>query len=420
MRTSLAAVLLFVAAGVSPEPRYFRYQRPVQNTPQRPVQTCAVLDADLLAQTTPQLADLRLYHNGQETPYVVHLPPAGAEPEVAIAPLNLGSRQGDTTFDVPMPEASYSDLELQLNANDFIATVTVSGSQQQGAPGTKLGSYTIFDLTRQRLGRSTILHLPESDFRYLHLQIAGPIRPENIGKVSIERLTTREPNYETVAASSAVRQKGHSSVLELTVPAHVPVDRIAFSLGQDSPNFSRGVSIVVAPVMTATPTDAAEPPQPVSSSGSLLRLHKVQNGHRIDEEQLAIAAPAAEFDSATNWTVSIDNGDDAPLPITSIRLEMLQRRLCFESAGVGEYVLRYGDEALAAPRYDYAALFAPQADAVLAVLGPQQQNASYERRPDVRPFSERHPAMLWAVLIVVIALLGGIALRSAKRTALPQ
>jgi hypothetical protein len=66
--------------------------------------------------------------------------------------------------------------------------------------------------------------------------------------------------------------------------------------------------------------------------------------------------------------------------------------------------------------YDYATLFAVQADASAATAGPEQANAAYEPRPDERPFTERHPALLWAALVAVIALLGGIALRSVKRT----
>lgn len=39
---------------------------------------------------------------------------------------------------------------------------------------------------------------------------------------------------------------------------------------------------------------------------------------------------------------------------------------------------------------------------------------SDHHRPNTRPFTEKHPAFLWIALIAVIALLGGIALRSAK------
>ena len=114
--------------------------------------------------------------------------PVQAE-EKSIVPLNLGQRGGQTVFDAAMPEANYSDIQLAVTGQNFIATVTVSGSQaESGSRETKLGAYTIFDLTRQKLGRSTVLHLPESDFRYLHFRIAGPLAPESINGLSVMRL----------------------------------------------------------------------------------------------------------------------------------------------------------------------------------------------------------------------------------------
>jgi hypothetical protein len=94
---------------------------------------------------------------------------------------------------------------------------------------------------------------------------------------------------------------------------------------------------------------------------------------------------------------------------------MLQRSLCFDAEANGSYLLAYGDAALSQPSYDYAAIFAPQANAAQVSAGPEQPNPAYQPRPDDRPFTERHPALLWVALAAVIALLGAIALRSAKR-----
>jgi hypothetical protein len=47
-----------------------------------------------------------------------------------------------------LPDAHYSDLELDIAGQDFIATVTVSGSRAQaGGPETRIGAFTVFDLT---------------------------------------------------------------------------------------------------------------------------------------------------------------------------------------------------------------------------------------------------------------------------------
>ena len=413
------ALLLLLAGTASPEIRYFRYERPVENVGQQSGQACLRIDAGIFANASPGLADLRLYRDQTETPYVIRVARAVEGAEKSIAVLNLGTRGGRTVFDTRMSGADFSDVQLDVAAKDFIATVAVSGSSAlAGSAQTKLGSFTIFDLTRQRLGRSTVLHVPESEFAFLHFSITGPLVPADITGLSVERLPPNQPAYETVTESAQVSQKGHSSIVEINVPAHTPVERVTFTPGPAPALFSRNVTIRVVPINiargSASASDQFAPPAPAVISDNLLRVHSDQDGHRIDEERLAIDAPAVDFDTPTKWTITIDNGDDAPLSLSSVKLEMLERRLCFESVAHVAYTLNYGDSALASPRYDYATLFAPQATAVAATLGPEQANPAYQARPDDRPFTERHPALMWVALIAVIALLGGVALRSPR------
>jgi hypothetical protein len=414
----VANLLLLAAVTASPELRYFQYERTLESLPSLPGQACLVINGEIFAHAAPGLADLRLYRDGAETPYVIHLAAPAVAAQGVIDPLNRGVRDGQTAFDAEMPEGHYSDLELAVTAHDFIATVQVSGSQTQtGSAETKVGSYTIFDLSKQRLGRSTVLHLPESDFKYLHFRIVGPLLPEAVTGLSVVRLPASQPRYIDVAETAQATQKNRTSIFTFEVPAHVPLDRVVFAVGAQPALFSRDVSIEVQSIPQAPATESGRFTQNVTASGNLLRVHSVQNGHRIDEERLTIDAPQAEFETPAKWTITIDNGDDAPLKVESVRLQMLERDLCFDAAGSGDYKLYYSDAALAAPRYDYATLFAPQADAAKAAAGPEQANTAYESRPDERAFTEKHPALLWVALVLVIALLGAIALGSVKLTA---
>jgi hypothetical protein len=405
-------VLLVVAA--TPEVQYFGYERGLTAPAAKAGQTCVTLDAGIFAHAAPGLADLRLYRGTTETPYVVREATPAEQQQPRIEPLNLGTRNGQTVFDAKMPEGQYSDVELDVAGTDFIATVTVTGSQTQGSAGTKLGSYTIFDLTGQKLGRSTVLHLPESDFRYLHFAIAGKVKPDDIAGLSVERLSAKQ-TYVTVADTNQTTQKGHATTIQFKVPANLPVERIDFAVGAEPTNFSRDVTVKVEPI--AEPTTETEPPQPVVASGNLLRVHGTHDGQRIDEERLAIDAPSVEFRAPGSlWTISIDNGDDAPLTLTDVRLEMAERKLCFDAVAGASYTFYYGYAALTAPRYDYATLFVADKDAAPAMLGAEENNPQYQARPDTRAFTERHPALLWVVLIAVVVVLGAVALRTAKET----
>lgn len=412
-----AWVVLLAVAAASPEIRYFRYEKPVKGLGSRAGQTCVALDAGIFAHAAPGLADVRLYSGTTETPFVIREAAPVEQKQREIAALNLGKRGAQTTFEAVMPQGRYSDVELDVTAKDFIATVAVTGSQTEGGrEGTELGMFTIFDLSGQKLGRSTVLHLPESDFRYLYFAIAGPVKPEDVAGLAVERVPAKQ-NYVTVADTNQATQKGHETVVQLKVPANVPVERVEFEVGAAPGNFSRDVTVRAAPVIAGKQMVDQEPAGPVESSGNLLRLHATRDGHRIDEEHLAVDAPWAEFGgAASTWTVTIDNGDDAPLALTDVRLEMAERKLCFDAAAGASYALYFGDAALAAPRYDYARLFVPEAGAVVASLGPEEQNPEFEARPDGRPFTERHPGLLWVALILVVVVLGLVAVRTAKET----
>jgi hypothetical protein len=47
-------------------------------------------------------------------------------------------------------------------------------------------------------------------------------------------------------------------------------------------------------------------------------------------------------------------------------------------------------------------------------LGPESANAGYVGRPDDRPWSERHPVVLWIAIVAAVLGLSAIAFRSMR------
>jgi hypothetical protein len=76
--------------------------------------------------------------------------------------------------------------------------------------------------------------------------------------------------------------------------------------------------------------------------------------------------------------------------------------------------LYYGDEKAAMPIYDYAKLFQQDKNATIAQLEAETTNAAYTGRPDDRPWSERHPEVLWVAIVAAVLVLGGLAVRSLR------
>jgi uncharacterized membrane protein len=86
----------------------------------------------------------------------------------------------------------------------------------------------------------------------------------------------------------------------------------------------------------------------------------------------------------------------------------------------GKSLLRlyYGDNKLDSPVYDYARFFKADPGAAKAELGPGTHSPAYSGRPDDRPWSERHKAVLWLAMLLAVAGLAALAIRGLKAKAL--
>ena len=148
-------------------------------------------------------------------------------------------------------------------------------------------------------------------------------------------------------------------------------------------------------------------------SGELSRVHIVRLGRKIDSECTEIGL---QLTGPATIKVIIHNGDDPPLKISSARLRQFERRIYFDPdpQSSGPVLLYYGDKKLGAPEYDYAKLFQKNPQASAANWGKERINPDLTERPDDRPWSDRHPAVLWIAIIAAVLGLGIMAIRSLR------
>ncbi|MGA2897004.1 MAG: DUF3999 family protein [Acidobacteriaceae bacterium] len=452
---ALLAILLWQAAAANEppvaQPGAMRYERAIHlaggERQGGAGQACAVLDAAIFPHAAPSLTDVRIFPAQEaaagaavhEVPYAITLSEAASEETETARVLNLGASGAKIVFDLEMPERAYTGVTLDLDpaVHDFIATATVSGSDALGGRGgaTALGTFTLFDLASQRLSRDTTIPLQESTFKFLHVELSVSSAPGSAAARFVPAMVrgaqvppSREAQslYTMVAETASIATKGRESVATFAVPARIPVERVSFVFAPGfTGNFSREVRVSALEKPDKSDDDGRAP-LPEVVTGSILRVHASEAGREISTEQLGVPAIlGANLQRAAKVEVAIENGDDQPLPIAAVRLEMRQRKICFDApAGGAEgkdsgLALFYGDSRLDAPEYDYARLFVASRAVLAAELGPERLNPNY-RAPaaPLRPFTERHPELLWIALIAAICALGVVALRAAKSSGL--
>jgi len=403
MKVLACVLLLLIFADPPTRPEaaisYFSNVRDVRIT-QSDRQNFFPVDEELWMHSRPDLGDMRLYIGESPVQYAIWEERAGtSSEEVDATILNLGSVAGQTEFDLDtrgLPE--YDRIHLRLDTHDFVGTASVSGGDGPGkAANVHLPSSTLYDFTKEQLGSNSQVKLPISSFRYLHVTLASGIRPQDVKGATIYNVREQQAHWTRIISCSAPQQNKSVTVMSCAVPARVPLNRLSFEIDPAQINFRRAVNVVDASGVQI-------------ASGEISRVRLKRGDTLVTDEDLTVNVSANQG----SITLNIDNGDNPPLKITACDALAIERRVYFDPAGQSALRLYYGDEKLAAPVYDYARFFHAGSSPARAELGPGSHNPQYAGRPDQRPWSERHTAILWTAMLVVVLALAFLAFRGVR------
>jgi hypothetical protein len=406
MKVDLLLLLLAAAAPNAPEASvaYFSNVREIR-VAQPDRQTFFIVDEELWNHSRADLGDLRLYDGDSPVQYSLSEQRAGiSSEEVEAKILNLGRVSGHTEFDLDAREiAAYDRIRLRLDAKDFVVTASVAGSNALGqGPSTELPPSTLYDFSSEQLGSSSVLKVPPSSFRYLHVKMSNGILPQQVKGAAIYNLREQQASWTKIGSCGAPHQKPRTTVIVCDVPAKVPLNRILFQVAPSQGNFLRAVSV-----------EGGNGGQ--QANGEIRRVRVNRAGTLVTAEELAITlAGSSAIRNSGKITVSIDNEDNPPITILDVQPLSLERRVYFDPQGKASLKLYYGDEKLSAPVYDYARFFHLDASSAEAQLEAGAHNPEYTGRPDDRPWSERHVGILWAAMILAVLALATLATRGLR------
>jgi hypothetical protein len=391
------------AATQGPEFSYFTNVRDIR-VAQPGVQNYFLVDGEIWSRSRPDLGDMRIYDGERQVQYALSEQRGDTSVKEETARiLNLGSVGEHTEFDLDMEQAAeYDRVRLDLDAKNFVATVSLTGNNALGqATGTKLPSATLYDFTRTTLGSNLVLKLPASSFRYLHVSISPGISPQQVKGATVYNLQETKTIWSTMGSCGPPTQTQRNTEIICQLPPKVPLDRIHFQVDPGQVNFRRTVNLMDSSRRYLT-------------GGEITRVRLNRAGTTTVSEEMDVQIRGQ---NANQLVIAVDNGDNPPLAIAGVQLLAIERRVYFDPQEKSSLKLFYGDDKLEPPVYDYARFLHVDPAAVRAELGPGTPNDAYRMRPDSRPWSERHNVVLWLAMLLAVVVLTSLAIRGLKAEA---
>ena len=377
------------------------------------------LSPEWLAAAGAGQATLRILDdNGTETPFVPAVQ-SGAQRAVRRVPLSITDYAAGDSAETLILRAEegagpLGALRFETRSRDFQRRVSLETSAD-GTGWEPLAEGLFFDLTQRFDFRRNRIEFSPTDAAWFRVRME-PARGRDSRGVDVQwgdrTISLHDfpgeavPRVDRIVGETAatgaipalwdrllrtpvdVVTEGRTSEVDLGCP-RLPVDRIA--LVTAAPAFSR-----VLRVETRGPS-ATDPHR------QRMRTN-IRRGPDDPPGPIIIEAAIDHFECGR---LVIENSDDPPLPLETVRLEWHRREIVFIAAPYRTYTLYAGGRALTRPRYGLADVLsvspADLASIPAVSVGPPEQNPAWDGHDtEPRPWTERHGSRLFAALLLVL------------------
>lgn len=401
----LSSSLLWCALLLQAEfqPSNWKYRRPLPAGTAAPMAVWNV-DRATYVHARPGLADLRVVRGQEEVPYVLErLSGSYRRMEVANGALNQGvTPSGDLELTVDVgPDQRHNGIRLATPKINFRQRVSVQTSDDGKAWTRVRDDGYIFDFSGDQRHVSVLaVSYPVSSRRYVRATVHGWNDPKAVSQCWVMLEASEAPVRDVMASLKADPRQDPQTQSTLYTwdlgVSGIPYDELSLDAG--TPEFQRAA-------MVETSSDGKD--WLASGQGVLSRFR--------NEQSLALDFPESH---QRYLRLRIYDRDDRPLAVKAASLSVVRTRVRFKAGAGADYWLYYGSADAHAPSYDLPALLAREAPGPETALsaGPEERNPAYREKPlPAKPWSERHPEILYVTLAVAVVGMGIATIRFLRK-----
>jgi Protein of unknown function (DUF3999) len=354
------------------------------------------------------LDDLRVIDDqGSERPFTVFVLSGTKKTESLAATLHERSfvpgQYTQAVVEIKGDAPFHNSLEVDTPEQNFIEWVSVDASDDARTWRIVEERAPIFRFVKDGREGTRVVQYSDNNARYLRIRIFNGERQFPIAGVEVLREVSRGAEervpVDVPIVPDARAPEGQSVWMADMGGRGLPVSEVRFDM--EPIEFVRCVTLATSNDKKEWSTDAP---------GQIYRFHR---GEKV---QQVLTVPIGYGGGARYWRISVDNGNDAPLPVRNVQLYTSPRHLMFEQQPGRSYSLIYGQERAEAARYDFGERVNEEGrlKALPGKLGPEEVNATWV---DPRPWTETHAVFLWGVLLIAVIVIGFTAVQSMRRAA---
>ena len=404
---ALCLIAFFTTFAVSAQIDEFSYKRELSNITEQWHKI--ILPDDIYEKTSVHLSDLRIFgivENGDtiEVPYVLQKTTGKIlDKEISFKIINTSHDDNGFYFTLEIPSSNTINyVNLDFEQNNFDWRLKLEGSDNRHDWFTIVDDYRIVSIKNSETSYSfTNVAFPDSKYRYLRFFIPCNEKPI-LNKASLLFKEATEGEYRTfphklIEKKSEKRQR--QTAFEIDLNHRVPVSYIKFNIASDI-DYYRPVSITY--LLDSTKIDK----------------RWVYHNHDL------ISGTITSFEKnefhlnntlARKLNVYIDNNDNQPLTINSFEIKGNIPDMAVRFSEQGKYFLVYGNNEIRRPNYDMEQFRDKIPDNLTALtLGEEQIMKKAATLIDKSLLKNK--AWLWAVMIVIILLLGWSSVKMIKKS----
>jgi hypothetical protein len=354
-------------------------------------------DAEIFRGSPEHLDDVRIVRNATEIPYILQTLYGHREDrefQPAISNQSTTSEGIQATLDLGV-RAQHNRVRIATRRVNFKQRVRIETSDDAEHWAVARDDGFIFDFSEgDRHAAVLTVEYPLSTRRYVRITIMGWTNPTDLTSAWLTYRSGTNGVRDVLAnVTPAVVEnaKEQDSVWTADIGfAGVPHDQVQVDV--EPGLFYRSVEIE-------------------SSRDAKAWLYVGQGtiSRTAGQESLSLSFPE-------QWErylrVRVHNGDSAPVKVRQFAFSAYRRVLKFPTNAAGQYWIYYGNPDAKRPSYDLAQVMPVGVQVVDASLGAEGLNPAY--RPPVepqKPWSDRHPQVLYAVLGLAVLGMGYLAVR---------